>query len=342
MKKIFTHKLVLLLLLSSVVIYAGGGTRNGTGGAAQLLIPVGARGIGLGGSDLSSMKGIEALYWNPAGISRVDNGVEATFSRMSYLADIGVNYGAVSFQLADIGVVAVSLKTLAIGDIDVTTIQNPDGTGQTYAPQLMTAGVTYARNLSDRISVGITGNLISEKLGLVSSTGVAFNIGVMYTGLGGFDGLSFAIVMKNIGPQIKFNGSGLNVLGSANGYHRPSQYYTIDAAAYELPSSLELGLAYTPIMTENNMLSISTTFQNNNFSGDQYKLGAEYTFNNLFSLRGGYTLAPEYDDEEFIYGLTAGFGINYEIEGLKVRFDYAYRDVDYFDSNHTFALTFGL
>ncbi len=342
MKKIFIQKMVLLLLVSSVAVYAGGGSRNGTGGATQLLIPVGAQGISLSGSNISSLKGIDALYWNPAGISRVNYGVEAAFSHMSYLADIGVNYGAVSFQVSDLGVFAVSLKSLTIGDINVTTVENPDGTGQTYAPQLMTAGLTYAKNLSDRISVGITGNLISEKLGLVNSMGFAFNIGVMYTGLGGMDGLSFAIVMKNLGPQMKFSGSGLNILAEASGYQRPTQYYTVDAAAFELPSSLEIGVAYAPIMTESNSLFLSTTFQNNNFSGDQYKLGAEYTYNNMFSIRGGYTYAPDYQDEEFIYGLTAGFGINYEIEGLKVRLDYAYRDVDYFDSNHIFALTFGL
>jgi hypothetical protein len=132
------------------------------------------------------------------------------------------------------------------------------------------------------------------------------------------------------------------LIANANDYSRPGQYYKIDAAAYELPSSLEIGVSYAPIMTESNSLQLSSTFQNNNFSGDQYKLGAEYTYNNLISIRGGYTMAPDYDKDNFIYGLTAGFGINYEIEGVRVRFDYAYRDVKYFDSNHVFALTFGM
>jgi len=342
MKKIFINILTALLLVSISVVHAGGGSRNGTGGAAQLLIPVGTQGIALSGSNVSSMNGIEALYWNPAGISRNKYGIEATFSHMSYIADIGVNYGAVSFDIEGFGVLAFSLKTLGVGDIDVTTVQNPDGTGQTYAPQLFTAGLTYARNLSDRVSVGLTGKLISEELGLVNTTGFAFDIGVMYTGLGGMDGLSFAIIMKNLGPQMKFAGSGLNVIAGADGYNRPNQYYTIEAASVELPSSLEIGFAYSPVINESNSLSLSSTFQNNNFAGDQYKIGAEYTYDNLLSLRGGYTLAPDYDKENFIYGFTAGFGINYDFEGVRLKFDYAFREVKYFDSSHVFAITFGL
>lgn len=342
MKKLLI--LVLAVLLAGLIdsTYAGGGSRNGTGGAAQLLIPVGARGIALNGANISSATGIEALYWNPAGIARMQTGIEATFSHMTYIADIGVNYGAVSTEVSNLGVFAFSLKSLSINDIDVTTVDNPDGTGQTYSPQLITAGISYAKNLSDRVSVGITGNLISENLGLVSATGVAFNVGVMYSSLAGVDGLSFAMVMKNIGPQMKFGGSGLNILAGSTDYSRPSQYYKIDAAAFELPSSLEIGIAYNPVLNESNKLSFSTTFQNNNFAGDQYKLGAEYTYNNLISLRGGYTLAPSYENEDFIYGLTAGLGINYSIQGVNVRVDYAFREVKYFDSNHVFSVTFGL
>ena len=46
MKKInILATLILVLLLGLSEIFAGGGNRTGTGGAAQLLIPVGVRGI---------------------------------------------------------------------------------------------------------------------------------------------------------------------------------------------------------------------------------------------------------------------------------------------------------
>jgi len=340
MKKIYT--IILMFLLVAVnLVYASGGNRNGTGGAAQLLIPTGPKGISLGGSNVSFTKGLEALYWNPAGISRTKYGIEATFSQMSYIADIGVSYGAVSTNVEGVGMFAFSIKALAIGEIDVTTTEHPDGTGQTYSPQMLTAGLSFARNLSDRISVGLTANLVTEKLGLVSATGFAFNIGVMYTGLGGLEGLSFGLVMKNIGPQMQYEGSGLNLQATSTSLNRPGQYYKIEAASFELPSSLEFGVAYNARIDDMNSVMLSTTFQNNNFAGDNYKLGAEYTFSDAISIRGGYAMAPDYEKDDYIYGLTAGIGGKYDLGDVQIKVDYAYRDVKYFDGNHVFGVSFG-
>ena len=85
------------------------------------------------------------------------------FSYMSHIADIGVTYFGVSTNLEGFGTVAVTLKSLAIGNINVTTVDNPDGNGQSFKPTFLTLGLTYSRMLSDRISVGLTMNYISEK-----------------------------------------------------------------------------------------------------------------------------------------------------------------------------------
>lgn len=339
MKKI---NLLLIVFLSAYqIVSASGGNRNGTGGAAQLLIPAGVRGIALGGSNVSLSTGLESLFWNPAGLTRTNNSIEAAFSHMSHIADIGVSYGAVSADVEGVGMFALSIKSLSIGEIDVTTVQHPDGTGQKYTPQMLTAGISFAKNLSDRVSVGLTANLINETLSLVSSTGVAFNIGVMYSGLGGMEGLSLGLVMKNIGPPMKYSGSGLNIQATSVDLERPGQYYKVEAATFELPSSLEIGMAYKLNLGQSDAVLLSSTFQNNNFSGDYYKVGAEYNFQNLLSVRGGYILAPEYDENEYVYGLTAGLGTSFQFEGLQVKADYAYRDVKYFGGNHVFGITFG-
>ena len=47
------------------------------------------------------------------------------------------------------------------------------------------------------------------------------------------------------------------------------------------------------------------------------------------------------ESDNYIYGFTAGAGINYDIEGFGIRVDYAFRDTKYFDGNHVFALTLG-
>jgi len=341
MKKLFSSlTVVFAFLLMLDVAYAGGGNRTGTGGASELLIPVGPRGIAMGESTVSTAYGLEALFWNPAGVARMDNSSEVLFSHMSYIADIGVEYGAVAANFEGFGALALSIKALSIGDVPVTTTQNPDGTGATFSPQMVVAGLSYSRELTDRISVGLTGNFISETLGDVSASGVAFDVGVIYDDLADLSGLSMGVVIKNVGPNMTYSGTSLLVQGSVGELNRPPQYYTIDAAPFELPSNFQLAAGYKPVIDEMNTLQFSGIYQNNNFSGDEAKLGAEYGYNNMFFIRAGYQLALQ-ETDNYIYGFTAGVGIDYEIEGFGFKVDYAFRDTEFFDGSHIFALTLG-
>ncbi|MBK7500983.1 MAG: PorV/PorQ family protein [Ignavibacteriales bacterium] len=342
MKNIFRLLIIVLALLLTLDVYAGGGNRTGTGGAAQLLIPVGPRGIAMGEANLAVAQGIESIFWNPAGVANMQNSTSVMFSHMSYLADIGVEYGAVATNIEGFGVVALSLKSLGIGDILVTTTTDPDGLGgAVFSPQMLTAGLTYSRQLTERISVGLTANLITETLGDASSTGFGFNVGVIYNTLADIKGLSIGIAMKNVGPQMQYDGSGMLVLSSVQDQNRPPQYTKIEAAKFDLPSSFEMGVGYKAEFDEQNAVQLAGVFLNNNFSEDEYKFGAEYGFNNQFFARLGYQFAPDVDSEQYLYGLTAGAGVNVNLDGILLRVDYAYRTAQYFDGNHVFALSVG-
>ncbi len=341
MKKIVNLlTVVFTLLLMLDVAYAGGGNRTGTGGAAELLIPVGPRGIAMGEANIATSYGLESLFWNPAGVARMENSSQVLFSHMSYIADIGVEYGAVAANFEGFGALSLSIKALSVGDIPVTTTLNPDGTGATYSPQMLIAGVSFSRQLTDRISVGLTSNFISETLGDVSASGVAFDVGVIYSDLADLNGLSLGVVLKNIGPQMTYSGTGLLTQATVSNLNRPPQYYKVDAAPFEMPSNFQLAVGYKPVLDEINSLQFSGVYQNNNFSGDESKLGAEYGYNNMFFVRAGYQFATQ-ESDNYIYGFTAGAGINYDIQGFGIKIDYAFRDTKYFDGSHIFAITLG-
>jgi len=339
MKNILKILLAFILLLA-MDAFAGGGKRTGTGGASELLIPVGPRGIAMAEANLSTSTGIEALFWNPAGVALMQNNADVIFSHMSYIADIGVDYGAIAANFEGFGVISFSIKTLSVGDILITTTANPDGTGETFSPSFIVAGLSYSRQLTEAISIGLTTNFISERMADVSASGVAFDVGVMYKNLADINGLSLGIVIKNLGPEMKYSGGGLFQQGQIDNVNRPPTFYTIDAAAFELPSNFQLGLGYTPVLDEINSLQFSGIYQNNNFSGDEYKIGGEYGYDNTFFVRAGYQLAPQVS-EDYIYGFTAGVGIDYEVEGFGFKVDYAFREVEFFDANHIFAVTLG-
>jgi hypothetical protein len=309
------------------------------------MIPVGARGIAMGGSTLANSYGLEALYWNPANVSRIggDYTTNVLISHMEHIADIGVEYGAISTDIESFGSLALSIKSLSVGDIPITTVENPDGTGALFSPQFLTIGLTYSRMLSDRISVGLTTNVVSEVIDRVSATGLAFNVGVTYSDFANLTGLNIAFVMKNVGPQMDFDGSGLLISAQNPDLNRPEQLYLVDAAAFELPSTLELGLSYSYNINEQNALQFAGLFANNNFYGDELKGGLEYGYDNLLFLRLGYSTAYDMESDFNSYGLNAGFGLEYDMGGVDLRVDYAYRAVEYegLGDNHLFSIGFG-
>jgi hypothetical protein len=334
--------LVSLVCLSAI---AGNINRTGTAGAQELLIPVGAKEVALGGSNVAFVSGVGAIYWNPAGVARTNFGTEVQFSHMTYFGDIGIEYGAISATAEGIGTFGVSIKSINFGNIPVTTEDNPDGTGQTYSPSYVTTGLTYSRLLSDRISVGANFNLVSESIMSTSATGVSLDAGVQYNGLL-VPELKLGFAVKNIGPNMKFSGSNLLRPGSTVGDIRGTQNYSVEAAAFELPSQIEIALAYEKKFDETNKITVFTDFENNNYQDDIWKFGAEYAFQDLLFIRGGYNLSPNAPKDPLgttsqLYDFSVGAGINYDIGGLTMTFDYAYRHTVFMSANNVFTVKLG-
>jgi len=334
MKKII---LVFLILLLTISAFAGDESRKGTTGADQVLIPVGARGIATGGAFVASLTGLEAIYYNPAGLDVIPR-TEAMFSYMNYIADINVSYIAVGTSLGDFGSLGLSFKTLDFGDIPVTTNEFPDGTGKNYSPVFLTAGLTYSKVLTDRIAVGSTFKFISEQIGNTSANGFAIDIGVQYK----FSPLfSMGASLKNIGTNMSYSGQDLRQRTGVPGSNLGSQpaTYEVVTEPFQIPSYFELSLAYNYSINEQNSLMLGSTFTANNSLEDKFHLGLEYGFLNSFFLRGGYNFLLENNDES-IMGFTAGAGVNYDFgTGIGISFDYAFRDVKEFPTpNHIFTV----
>jgi opacity protein-like surface antigen len=335
-------KILLIIFSFSIIasVFAGDVSRKGTTGAEELLIPVGARGIATGGAFVANLTGLESLFYNPAGLDVVPR-TEAMFSYTSYLADINISYFAIGTSLGEIGSIAFDLKSFDFGDIPVTTVQFPDGTGQTYSPTFLTFGISYSKVLTDRIAIGTNFKFITENIQNASATGFAVDAGVQYRFTPGF---MLGVTVKNIGTNMQFSGEDLRTRtdipgstpGSANGT------YQIVAETFQIPSFFELALTYNVNLNEQNNLLLASAFVANNSLEDVLNFGLEYGFTNTFFVRGGYNLLLE-NSSDSIYGLTFGAGIDYSAStDLSIIFDYAFRDVKEFPSpNHIFTVKLG-
>ena len=342
---------VLLTVAVPAVAHAADTERIGTAAAQELRIPVGSRGTALGGAILASVKGVEGLYWNPAGVAFTETKREFTYTYLDYIAGMSVNYLGITTKVGETVSLGLSAKVLSVGDIVVTTELNPEGTGDVLTPHFTTIGVTYAQQFTDRVSFGATAKLISETVRRVSSTGLAFDFGFQY--YTGIKGLSLGVAIRNLGPDQRFDGADLDVpvelqdaLVNAESSASARNFRTSLAPA-ELPTSIEMGLAYDLYTGPQGKGTFHATFRNNNLSTDEYQAGIEFTLLKTLQLRGGYVLSPEGGvqptgfTKEYIHGATAGFGLNLPAGDKAFTVDYAYGRTEFFQDNHWLTVGFG-
>jgi hypothetical protein len=263
------------------------------------------------------------------------------FSHTSYLADIGVEYFALTDILSDDAALGVHVKSLSFGKIPVTTEDFTDGTGEYISPTFIVAGASFARRVSDKISVGIGANYVYEQMGNVSASTIAFTGGVQYVGLGGIDGLAVGVVVRNIGPSLQYTGAGLDRVVQVNDALRSDVTTSIEAAPAELPSTIEIALGYALIADPLGEIHFESSFNNNNFSDDEYKFGIEYAYDHTVFIRGGYSFSSVDVGLEYLFGVSGGVGLKTQLSGIDVSIDYAYRSVKYFSGNHIIDVIFG-
>ncbi len=346
--------LAALLALAASSAQAGSDQRTGTNGAPELLIPVGPRASALGPSVTSDISGIEATYWNPAGLAGLQ-GTEALFSHTQYFADMRVNYAAVAAHAGNLGVLGFSAKVLSIGDVIVTTEQAPDGTGETFSPTFSVLGMSWAKAFTDRVNFGATLDLVNEHILSMTANGLALDFGVQYTT--GWRGLKFGMVMKNFGSQMSFSGDNLDVsvLPPGSEPAASNRILKFSSAAFEMPSYFTLAGSYELIRTSASALQIRGAFQNNNFSGDNFCGAAEWSFKDFAALRGSWfgtltgTIDPVTGDESSSFGTgddlykgyALGGGVNVRSGAAKMGVDVAWRPVQQpFDDIYEVGLRF--
>jgi hypothetical protein len=318
---------------------AGSDERQGTSGAGELRIPIGPRSTALAGTTVADVEGAEALYWNPAGLGSLSN-TQAYFTHLSYIADMHVNYFALVTKAGDFGNIGFSAKVLDVGDVIVTTEEAPDGTGDIISPSFSSLGLSYARQFTDKVRFGATANFVNEKVANASARGLAFDFGFQYDT--GYNGLVFGFVMKNFGTSMQFTGSDFefNVPIPDAEPGATNRTVTTTAAPFEMPSYFQMGVTYDLMKQEQNHFKVLGTFLSNNFTPDEFRGGAEYTYKDQFALRAGYGRRVSSQDGDVYNGFSWGGGLNLGLGGAtKMRFDYSNRMVkNFFDDTHEFAV----
>lgn len=341
------------MLLIAPAVYAGNPDRAGQAGASELLVNPWARSLGWNNINYASIRGIEAMRINPAGLAYLKNTAVA-FSRTEYLVGSGVNVNALGFgqNLGD-GTLGLSVMTVGYGDIQVTTTNQPEGGLGTFSPQFVNIGVSYAHNFADFIRGGVVMRIVSEGIPNARATGVAIDAGLQYnTGNATYpDKFKFGVSLRNVGTPMRFTGDGLKIRAdviTGDFQNTVSQL----SQAFELPSQLNIGATYDMYIQNTHRITLAGSFTSNAFYRDQIGIGAEYALKvkgrEMFRLRGGYRYEDGMLQADVINGnahtgLSGGFTVmipfSQDDEVPRVALDYAYRTSDPFEGSHSIGLT---
>lgn len=338
-----------------------GATRVGTRGANFLEIGLGARAMGMAGGYASMAEGLSAMYWNLAGTADAQNAAGGiNFTNLYGRNGLDFLWGGALMPMGA-GVVGVQIGQMSSGELTRTSYEFPDGgdpsVGNTFEFTGTTAGLSYARRLTDRLSVGAGFKYATEGIPGANASYFGGDFGVKFrTGL---YGSTLGAALANVGSSGQYKGT----LIHANTFNTftlgvlPVEYST---GKFEMPTVFRFSVM-TDLMgspealvsqgTEYGSLRAVLEFANAMDTDLQYVLGAEYGFRQMVFLRAGRRWMNEGWDksgsaklsgsEYWKRGLAAGGGIRLPFAGRHVQFDYAWNGAGELPSNSHFTFELG-
>ncbi len=341
MKQALKNLYVCACLVGALTVtsVAAAQSKYGTTAAPFLGIGMGARPTAMGGAFVAVADDIHALYWNVAGIARAEK-IRAGFTHTQWLINTQINWAGATVPAGVAGAFGVAITSLNYGTLEVTTISNPDGTGETFTASDFAAQLSWGKSLTDRFSVGISLKFVSQSIFRTSANAFALDVGFFYdTGLLP-NGLKLGATISNFGTQMRLDGEGLTVNFDQTGGTQRGVNSNVPARLltdqFNLPLIYRIGVSYDILRDETNRLSfaLDTAIPLDNVQ--TLNVGGEYAWKDIFFVRAGYNALFEGESEK---GLTFGAGLRYPISTVILKFDYTYQTFGRLNPPQWFAIS---
>lgn len=337
-------KCLLIIIVSAmapIVSYgqeANNVSKTGTTAASFLEISVGAPAIGMGGAFVSLANDPTALCWNPAGIATM-TGPEALLARTNWIADTKFDFAGLVLPLGNFGTLGFSLTSLTMADMMVRTVEMPEGTGEFFSASDLAAGLSYARPLTDRFSIGFTAKFIQQIIWHESATAFAVDAGTTFkTDL--FGGMVIGASLSNFGTPMRLSGR------DTRGFIRidPTKQGSndkiptdIELDSWDLPLRFQIGFSTNVLEGDNYRWTVAFDAIHPNDNYESVNVGSEFAFRDFIFFRGGFQSLLLNQNEG---GLSLGIGVSSSLlsNSSTVKFDYAYRDLGRLEGVHSFSV----
>ncbi len=311
----------------------------------SLSIAPDARGGGMGDNGVATLPDVNSQYWNPAKYAFQYSKAGIALSYTPWLRklvnDVALANLAGYYKIGDndLQAIGASLRYFSLGEVPQGNGYENDGTF--VNPYEMAFDVSYSRKLSESFSMAVAFRYIRSDMGVdlndERQAGNAFAADIAgylerYIILGNSESLwSFGFNVSNIGNKISYDGGNKNeflptTLKVGTGLLFPLDDYNnlgfyVDLSRYLVPtlpvlsdgSSQDAVDDYNKQVEDyNSMSSISGIFKSFSDSGNELdkimvSIGAEYSYNDQFFVRGGYYYENPNRGNRQYFSVGAGF-----------------------------------
>lgn len=314
-------------IASAQLIPNFGAQRAGLSTLSFLKNDMNPRSTAMGGASVSLGATSFSAFSNPAATADLES---FNFAASNFTVGAGVQQSFISALIPRTGKLSTfgfSLNMLNSGAMEVRTEFQPEGTGEKFYVSNLAFGATYAQQLSDMFSAGITLKYIYEQIEEYSNSTVAADVSFLYKT--DYKDLNFAVMIQNFGGSSSIDGDGI-----------PSDFNrTLDPEAdnYSVPTVFSLGASIVPWKKEKQSLLVSVQLNHPSDNSENYRIGLEYEYLKLLYLRTGYKLNVESQPYP-----TFGFGLRHRIGGHPFHIDYAANPTEFLGVQHTIGLSFSI
>jgi len=345
MKKLIVHIILSLSLISASEING-----NGTTAANFLEMDIGSAATSMGGAYVSVANDVSSAYWNPAGLAFVHNR-QAMFMYQPWVVGINNLYTGFAINYHSYGTLALTMNYMDFGNEAVTTVSDPEGTGEFYSASEFAASVSYAKRLVNWFAFGATAKYISSSIWHMDASAMAVDLGVLVTtdffSVTGKrnQGMKIGMSISNYGSTLRYDGMDLMVPinpdeNEDGEFDNVEGLYKTDD--WELPLIFRLGFSIQPIYTNNLRLLLAMDALHPNNNNESINIGSQLSYiypgrMNLF-LRAGYKGLFMKDSE---YGLTYGGGLRIYLSDFNFfDIDYTYKTMGILGDVHLYTFKF--
>ena len=309
-----------------------------------------ARAGGMGDVGAATDPDVASQYWNvakyPFTISRAGVSLNYTPWLRKLVNDMNLAYLAGYYRIGDHSAVSASLRYFSLGEVQTNYNSTGQGAAITVNPYEMSFDAGYSLMLSEKFSIGTAVRFIYSDLkadytdDVTPGSAFAADLGAYYqdyVNIGQREcQLGLGLNISNIGSKISFGGDnnsyfiptnlrlGASLMVPIDEYNRIT--FAADANKLLVPTYPKIRDGESPtdfdarVQKEYyDVSSISGIFKSfgdapNGFKEElqeiQWSLGAEYVYNDKFTLRAGYHHESENKGNRKYFTVGAGFKMN--------------------------------